>query len=839
MMNRMWRGMQWLWLVLLLGLCSSALAQGGREQTAASPAAESSAAAQTTQAEAYQALAEVLENPEQRKALIQALHDLSEKGAPQKDGAADTAQAKHGDDAQSKIGALVKGEASADQAAESKATKEDEAIAMIADNTKAAVVSVFTLPKKIADKSTDIARSIGSKLSQNWRSLRYLFVSDSGLVSRLNSSYFWTAVLNLSLVIASAVLLYQGGRHLLLRRFKRQLDHWVKHSARYKPIVRRFLGIATTAAMDALALTISYFVAHAVALYVVGEQASITTQAALFLNAFVIIELLKIGVRVVFYKTFSGLRFLPGKDATAQHWYNCLSTLINVIGYGYLVVVPLVAHYLNYALSQAVATVIALVSFIYGVSMVLRNRRHVRVQLNTASSHAKSNTARLFLRFLAYFWHWIALGYFVMLLVMMLLEANNGLPYVLRGTLYTILIIGGGLLASGVITQIIGHRINLPRDWRRRMPGFEKRINTYIPLLLRSVHFVILMLVIFGVLSAWDTIDLSAWLKSEAGKAFADKWIGALIILFVAAVVWMVLAGMIEHRLSPETGSGKPSARAETLLSLFKTGLAVVVGIITAMMVLSQLGVNIGPLIAGAGVLGLAIGFGSQKLVQDIITGIFIQIENAMNTGDVVTVDGITGTAEHISIRTVSIRDVSGTYHIIPFSNVTTVSNYMRGYAYHKEEYGIAYNEDIDEAVTQLKAAFEELAEGEHKQKILEPITVAGVTELGPSAVKIRVLIKTTPGGQWAVGRAYNRLVKVYFDRAGIEIPYPHTTLYFGQHKDGDAPPANMRIVDLPPVTTLADAVENSASDAAHPSRPIISKNSSAENNQPDVDGSL
>ncbi|HBS16005.1 MAG TPA: mechanosensitive ion channel protein MscS, partial [Alcanivorax sp.] len=136
--------------------------------------------------------------------------------------------------------------------------------------------------------------------------------------------------------------------------------------------------------------------------------------------------------------------------------------------------------------------------------------------------------------------------------------------------------------------------------------------------------------------------------------------------------------------------------------------------------------------------------------------------------------------------------DLYGTYHIVPFSSVDAVSNFTREYGNHVGEYGIGYRESIDDAIVQLEAAFEELKEGPHKDNILAPMTVAGVTALGDSSVNIRVVIKTTPGNQWAVGRAYNRLVKIYFDKAGIEIPFPHTTLYFGEDRDGNAPPANV-----------------------------------------------
>ena len=181
--------------------------------------------------------------------------------------------------------------------------------------------------------------------------------------------------------------------------------------------------------------------------------------------------------------------------------------------------------------------------------------------------------------------------------------------------------------------------------------------------------------------------------------------------------------------------------------------------------------------------------------MQDIITGVFIQLENAINSGDVVSAGGVTGTAEKLTIRSLGIRDLSGTYHLIPFSSVDTVANYMREFAYHVGEYGVAYREDIDEVIVRLREAYAELiADPDQKANILAELEVHGVTALADSSVNIRVRIKTLPGAQWGVGRAYNRLVKYHLDAAGIEIPFPHLTMYFGEDKQGKAPAAPITI---------------------------------------------
>lgn len=296
---------------------------------------------------------------------------------------------------------------------------------------------------------------------------------------------------------------------------------------------------------------------------------------------------------------------------------------------------------------------------------------------------------------------------------------------------------------------------------------------------------------------AWTTFDLGVWATSDAGMRTLGKVVTVALIIAFAMLAWLLAASWIEYRLNPNVGDGDLTPRVRTLLTIFRNAIAIVLVVLTTMVVLAELGMNIGPLIAGAGVLGLAIGFGSQKLVQDVITGLFIQLEHAINVGDVVTAGGVTGTVEKLTIRSLGIRDLAGVYHLMPFSSVNMVSNFNRDFGYHVGEYGVAYREDTDEVIEHLKAAFEELrSDPEHGPNILGDLEVHGVTALADSSVNLRVRIKTLPGKQAPTGRAYNRLVKRHFDAAGIEIPFPHVTLYFGEDKQGRAPAANLRLIE-------------------------------------------
>ncbi len=179
--------------------------------------------------------------------------------------------------------------------------------------------------------------------------------------------------------------------------------------------------------------------------------------------------------------------------------------------------------------------------------------------------------------------------------------------------------------------------------------------------------------------------------------------------------------------------------------------------------------------------------------MQDIITGVFIQFENAANEGDVVTLAGISGVVEKLTVRSVSLRDLDGVFHVIPFSSVDSVSNFMRGFGYHKAEIGVAYRENIADVKAHMQIAFDRLMETEHAPKILDPLEMHGVTAFGDSAVMVRARIKTRPGDQWAVGRAYNEILKEVFDEAGIEIPFPHMTVWWGEDKTGNAPPLRVQ----------------------------------------------
>jgi small-conductance mechanosensitive channel len=222
--------------------------------------------------------------------------------------------------------------------------------------------------------------------------------------------------------------------------------------------------------------------------------------------------------------------------------------------------------------------------------------------------------------------------------------------------------------------------------------------------------------------------------------------------------------------------------RVKTLTGMLRTICLTLVWVIGIVMSLDQIGLDITPILAGAGIVGLAVGFGAQNLVRDIINGFFMILENQIRVGDVGVVNGTGGLVEAISFRTITLRDQSGTVHIFPNGTVTTLANMTKDWSAYVMDIGVAYKEDTDRVVDVMREVGENLRNDQQfGRKMLEPIEILGVDAFGESEVVIKARIKTLPIEQWSVGREYRRRLKKAFDREKIEIPFPHRTLYMGE----------------------------------------------------------
>jgi len=265
-----------------------------------------------------------------------------------------------------------------------------------------------------------------------------------------------------------------------------------------------------------------------------------------------------------------------------------------------------------------------------------------------------------------------------------------------------------------------------------------------------------------------------------------------MITIVMTVLLAILKRAMVRFRRLYEGTLPNPAQvkRADTLTHVVGDVARVVVLAVGGMMLLSEVGVNLGPLLAAAGLGGLAIGFGGQSLVKDVISGFFILLEDSIRVGDVVEVAGVSGVVEEVKLRTITLRDLSGNVHIVPNGVIDKVKNMTKLYSFYLFEVGIAYREDVDEVMALLKSIAEEVREDPaFKDEILEPLEMLGVDQFADSAVIIKCRIKTLPSKQWRVGREMNRCIKKTFDAKGIEIPFPHQTIYWGEPKQGTPPP--------------------------------------------------
>lgn len=276
-----------------------------------------------------------------------------------------------------------------------------------------------------------------------------------------------------------------------------------------------------------------------------------------------------------------------------------------------------------------------------------------------------------------------------------------------------------------------------------------------------------------------------------------------VLLIFVVAAILMKLSKRLiltlkMHMRERAEDDIEEIKRIETVGRVFRYIATIVISIIAVVEVLHELGISIAPVLAAAGVVGLAVGFGAQSLIKDYFNGFFILLENQIRQGDVVEAGEKAGLVEEVTLRYVKMRDYSGNVHYVPNGLITTVTNMSRGFAYSVIDVGVAYRENVDEVIAVMQRVGEELRhDPQLSPKILEDMEMAGVDQLDDSAVVIRCRFKVLPLEQWGIRREYLKRIKAAFDARGIEIPFPHLTIYPGQNKDGSAPALNLHSISL------------------------------------------
>ncbi len=369
-----------------------------------------------------------------------------------------------------------------------------------------------------------------------------------------------------------------------------------------------------------------------------------------------------------------------------------------------------------------------------------------------------------------------------------------GISDSLIGNILLILLAAIALMLFSYLNKRLAQSLNqrlAPTRRRFRLPDIRfGRIFQLQVLFGRLVAISLFIYTLYSVFPVWSE-SLTLTLNLDAA---IEVIITLAMIILLAALVWELSNALLEY---VTRNSGRlTDSRVETLLPVIRNIMLAIFSIIFALVLLSELGIDIVPLLAGAGVMGVALGFGAQALVQDFLTGIIVVFEDIFQVGDVIKVGDRVGIVERITLRKVQIRDLDGTVHTIPFSEVAVIDNYTKVFSYYLFEVGVAYREDVDEVIACLREIDEDMRkDDEYGKHILEPLEILGVDKFADSAVIIKARTKTAPMEKWYVGREFNRRMKIHFDANNIEIPFPHQTLYFGEDKQGKAPSASIKVV--------------------------------------------
>lgn len=662
-----------------------------------------------------------------------------------------------------------------DDASRTKLLEELDKIVEQNDGPAAVETAPMSVARQAAEFTQDMAHDTSTLVSKIWTDIEA--VSDA-----LASSKFDIVRLladNFGLIGTIALTF---AALTILRQFARPLYARMAASAHHLNLAGTALWLLGVVIVDALLVIVAFALGYGFAIGAFGTLGEVTVSQSLYLNAFLLVELIKTGVRGMTAPGFTDLRLLPISNRPARFAYRRTAWITSILGYGILVLAPIINVQISPPVGHGVAVLAMIIALMLALLSIWRLKALLRDEKRTQGGELDITSRALVI--IEHAWPWLATLYVIGVFVVAVSRAADAIPFLLTATGKSVLAIAGGIALVALIGRTIGSGVPLPAKLRGDLPLLGRRLNKAVPRFLRILRFVVLVTVILVVIDSWGLLDIGGWLSSPGGDALFVGVLSAITILVAAYLIWLAVMSWIEYRLSGTFGH-IAGARERTLLSLLGNAVTIVLAALGIMLALSELGINIGPLLAGAGVIGLAIGFGAQSLVQDIITGVFIQFENAINTGDVVTVAGVTGTVERLSVRSIGIRDLAGTYHLIPFSTVDRVANFNRGFAYHVAEIGIAYKEDISDAKAGMIDAFQQLRESDLGGNVIGDLDMQGVVALGDSAVVLRARIRTQPGQQWAVGRAYNELVKVAFDQRDIEIPFPHMTVLMGVDKAG------------------------------------------------------
>jgi small-conductance mechanosensitive channel len=515
--------------------------------------------------------------------------------------------------------------------------------------------------------------------------------------------------------------------------------------------------------------------------------------AVALINANLIARVITLLARTVLAPNVPGLRLVPFGDENANYLFIWIRRLANISIYGYffaeaafLIGLPSAGHAFLLKLLGVIVSLLLIV-------LVLQNRTSVRDAIRGAGDVQPGLLRRRF----ADLWHVLAVLYVLLVCFIWLVRPDGGVEFVATGTGLTVLIALAAWAASVILRRLVALIFRLTDDVRRRFPTLELRANQYL-----HIVNVVIVVVVYGfaalaISHVWGFRSLE-WLTTPFGQRVGGGIASIAVTIAIALVTWEAANALLDRYLSRALGGGvnelRRAARVRTLMPLLQKVLFGVLAVFVAMILLAEIGINIAPLLAGAGVVGIAVGFGAQALMKDLFSGISIILEDSIAVGDIVGIGDKGGVVEWMSLRVMRLRDFDGTVHTIPFGEVQTISNRTKDFAFAVFRIRVVRGTDIAKAQDVIRAIGSEMrADPELGPMIIEDIELHGVDAFDESSMVLLARFKVLPARQWTIMRQFNVRLKSAFEREGIALALPQRIIHFADDRKelpgaGEAP---------------------------------------------------
>jgi len=570
------------------------------------------------------------------------------------------------------------------------------------------------------------------------------------------------------LAIFGAGIAVQMGVAYALSGWRRQLAE--------RPIERPRQRLALAASHAAIGLLplAAFWIAALTALAFTRPDKTVTLFAVAIINAHVLSGILILIPRMILAPQAPRLRLVTLNDAMAARLLSVTHAVIRVASYGTFGVLALAAGLPSWVYSLMIKLIGVAVAVLLAV-LVLRAHEAICGVAGRASP-----LDRFLRRRLVDAWHMPVLVFLALALSIWLARGGDGVLFLVRALALSGLALG---VAAGVLAGFrwaVARLLTALGRYAARDFSFAARLQVYVGGLSWVAMAAVTAIACVAIAEAW-AVPVLEWLEQAGGRYLLASLVSVAIIVAVGIAVWEALNLMAERLVRVEDkgiGGLRRQARLRTLLPLIRRASLAMLVLLLGLIGLSELGINIGPLLAGAGVVGIAVGFGAQQIVKDIFGGISMLIEDSVVVGDIVEVAGKGGVVEWMSMRAIRLRDFDGTVHTVPFGDITTVSNRSRNFAFAVLRIGVAYESDIAEVQDAIRATVARLREdSDYAAMILDDVELHGVESFGDFAMIALARVKVAPAKQWAVSRQFHVLLKQEFDRRGIEIPYPQRTI--------------------------------------------------------------